>query len=69
MGVPIPPNVVMVTVKTEDGVMERFLDPLQIDFIVDRYQGLTLSLMDGQVWTVKENMKELTARIRKANQP
>jgi hypothetical protein len=49
--------------------MERFLDPLQIDFIVDRYQGLTLSLMDGQVWTVKENMKELTARIRKANQP
>lgn len=69
MGMPIPPNKVMVTVKMEEGVIERFLDPLQIDFIVERYQGLTLSLMDGQVWTVKENMKELTARIRKANLP
>lgn len=69
MGMPIPPNKVMVTVKMEEGVIERFLDPLQIDFIVERYQGLTLSLMDGQVWTVKESMKELTARIRKANQP
>ena len=69
MEMPIPPNEVMVTVKTEEGDKERFLDPLQIDFIVDRYQGLTLYLMGGQVWTVKENMKELTARIRKANQP
>ena len=64
---PEEPKKIMVTVKTEDGEVERALDPLQIEHLKDTYYETALYLSDGSVWKVKESVKELSNRIQKLN--
>lgn len=54
---------IQVTVRTDDGFVQKTLDPLQIAFLRDTYYETRLHLDNGEVWRIKENLKELSKKI------
>lgn len=57
------PKTILVTVETDDGFVEKSLDPLQIEFLRDTYYETRLHLDNGEVWRIKENLKELSKKL------
>lgn len=57
------PKTILVTVRTEEGFVEKSLDPLHIEYLVDTYYETRLHLDNEEVWCIKENLKELSRKI------
>lgn len=60
------PKTIQVTVETESGFVEKSIDPLQINFFRDIYYETQLHLNNGEVWRIKETLKELAKKIQDA---
>lgn len=57
------PKTIQVTVRTDNGFVEKSLDPLQVAYLRDTYYEVQLHFDNGDVWHIKENLKELSVKL------